>query len=509
MTAASLYDVVVPTVGRESLAVLLRALDAGQGPPPGRVIVVDDRRDVAAPLSLPELTALRGRVELVRSGGRGPAAARNAGARVSRAPWLAFLDDDVVTPPDWRAALTADLLAVSPRTGASQGRIVVPLSPDRRPTDWERNVRGLETARWATADMAYRRAALVAAGGFDERFPHAYREDADLALRVQRRGWILEVGLRHVLHPVRRADRWVSIRLQRGNAADVLMRALHGRGWRQAAGVSRGRRRRHLLTTGLALSALGALAARRPRPAATAAAAWAMATAELSVARIAPGPLDPDEVTTMLLTSVAIPPAATYHWLRGLALLPRTLRDTSRAPRPLPSPPDAVLFDRDGTLVHDVPYNGDPERVDPVPGARDAVHRLRDAGVAVGVVSNQSGVGRGLLSPEQVQAVNSRVDHLVGPFDAWLVCPHGPEQACECRKPRPGMVLEAARRLGADPTRCVVVGDIAADVEAAVAAGAAGVLVPNGRTRSQEVDAAPHVAGDIGEAVDMVLGGKA
>ena len=71
----------------------------------------------------------------------------------------------------------------------------------RRPTDWERSTAGLESARWATADMAYRRAALLAVDGFDERFPRAYREDADLALRVQRAGWRLAMGLREVAAP--------------------------------------------------------------------------------------------------------------------------------------------------------------------------------------------------------------------------------------------------------------------------------------------------------------------
>jgi HAD superfamily hydrolase (TIGR01662 family) len=501
------FDVVVPTVGRESLAELLCALDGGAGPLPGRVIVVDDRRAALAPLPLPRLHALGERLVVLHSGGRGPAAARNLGWRASRAAWVAFLDDDVLPPPEWRAALGADLEAASPATAASQGRIVVPLPGSRPATDWERNVHGLESAVWATADMAYRRGALAAAGGFDERFPRAYREDSDLALRVLRRGWRVERGARHVVHPVRPADRWVSVRLQRGNADDVLMRALHGRDWRRQAHAGSGRSRRHLAATALGAAALASLPLRRPAVAGIAAAGWALLTAELAAARIAPGPRTRDEVGTMLLTSVAIPPAATYHMLRGLLALPRLLGDTAWAPRPLPVQPGAVLFDRDGTLVHDVPYNGDPARVAPLPGAREAVDRLRRAGVRVGVVSNQSGVARGLLSGEQVRAVNARVDDLVGPFDTWVVCTHAPEDGCGCRKPRPGMVLEAARRLGVPPARCVVVGDIAADLEAAAAAGAAGVLVPNPRTREQEVRDAPLVAPTIGDAVDLVLGG--
>jgi len=169
--------------------------------------------------------------------------------------------------------------------------------------------------------------------------------------------------------------------------------------------------------------------------------------------------------------------------------------------------PAAVLFDRDGTLVRDVPYNGDPARVEPMPGAREALDRLREAGIAVGVVSNQSGVGRGLVTMDEVEAVNRRVDELLGPLEPWAVCPHAPDDGCACRKPEPGLIRGAADALGLAPERCAVVGDIGSDVEAAQAAGARAVLVPTPRTRPEEVDAAPEVAGDLGEAVELLLGG--
>ncbi|WP_210491862.1 HAD family hydrolase [Patulibacter sp. SYSU D01012] len=170
-----------------------------------------------------------------------------------------------------------------------------------------------------------------------------------------------------------------------------------------------------------------------------------------------------------------------------------------------PGRPDAVLFDRDATLVVDVPYNGDPDAVVPMPGAREALDRLRAAGIPVGVVSNQSGIARGLITREQVEAVNARVARLLGPLDPIVFCPHGPDDGCACRKPAPGMVLEAARRLGVDPARCAVVGDIAADVGAAAAAGARGILVPTPITLEPEVAAAPEVARDLAEAVDLLL----
>ncbi|MDL5160545.1 D-glycero-alpha-D-manno-heptose-1,7-bisphosphate 7-phosphatase [Actinomycetospora termitidis] len=164
----------------------------------------------------------------------------------------------------------------------------------------------------------------------------------------------------------------------------------------------------------------------------------------------------------------------------------------------------AVLFDRDGTLVHDVPYNGDPELVDPVPTARPALDRLRAAGLATGVVSNQSGIARGVLTTAQVDAVNARLDELVGPIGVWAWCPHGPDDGCSCRKPAPGLVLDAGRRLGVAPDEVAVIGDIGADVGAAAAAGARSVLVPTAVTRQAEIDAAPLVARDLLHALDLL-----
>jgi histidinol-phosphate phosphatase family protein len=494
-------DIVVPTLGRASLTALLQALATG-APPPIPIVLVDDRRRPAGPL-LPTgpPAALAERVTIVRGRAAGPAAARNTGWRRSTAEWVAFLDDDVVPAADWLEVLRADLADQPRGVGGSQGRIVVPLSPDRRPTDWERSVRGLETARWATADMAYRRAALEAVGGFDERFPRAYREDADLALRVQDAGWHLVRGRRVVRHPARRAGRWISVRRQAGNADDALMRVRHGPSWRDHAGIAPGRRGRHLLITAAGLLALGALTLGRRRMAAAAATLWAGETARFAWSRIEPGPRTRDEIATMAASSLAIPPTATWHWLRGWAAVAAQV-----ATGPPPSRrPRAVLFDRDGTLVVDVPCNGDPARVVPVPGARAALDRLRSAGVRVAVVSNQSGVGRGLLRPEEVEAVHRRIESLLGPLGPWLVCPHAPEAACDCRKPAPGLVLRAAEALGVAPAECALVGDTGADVAAARAAGARGVLVPNVVTRREEIDAAPEVVSDLAAAVDLLL----
>lgn len=172
--------------------------------------------------------------------------------------------------------------------------------------------------------------------------------------------------------------------------------------------------------------------------------------------------------------------------------------------------PLAVLFDRDGTLCVDVPYNGDPSRVVPVPGARVALEALRSAGVATAVVSNQSGIARGLHTEEQTRAVNARLDALIGPLGPFFYCPHLADDGCRCRKPRPGLVHDAAAALGVDPADCIVIGDIAADLGAAAAAGARAVLVPNEMTRPEEVAEARRsaaVAPDLLSAVSLILSG--
>ncbi|MER5745042.1 HAD family hydrolase [Streptomyces sp. NPDC002225] len=183
----------------------------------------------------------------------------------------------------------------------------------------------------------------------------------------------------------------------------------------------------------------------------------------------------------------------------------KTAHRPALPPRDQVCRPAAVLFDRDGTLVHDVPHNADPDRVSVIPGVREAVRLVREAGIATGVVTNQSGIGRGLLTHEDVRRVNARVDELLGPFDVWVYCPHRPGFGCPCRKPRPGLVTDASRRLGVRPDACVVIGDIAADVLAARAAGAEGILVPNAATRPAETAAEDDPAPDVLTAVRRVL----
>uniref|UniRef100_UPI000623D369 D-glycero-alpha-D-manno-heptose-1,7-bisphosphate 7-phosphatase n=1 Tax=Allosalinactinospora lopnorensis TaxID=1352348 RepID=UPI000623D369 len=243
--------------------------------------------------------------------------------------------------------------------------------------------------------------------------------------------------------------------------------------------------------------------------AAASGAVWAALTADFAARRVARASRTPAESARLVLTSLAIPPAAC--WYRALGEV-RHRRVRPAGPpeghgRALPRMPAAVLFDRDGTLVHDVPYNGDPARVVPVEGAREALERLRGRGVPVGVVSNQSGVARGLVSHGDLDRVNARIEELLGPFDVWRLCVHGEEDGCSCRKPRPGLVRRAARSLGVPARRCVVIGDTGGDVAAAAAAGARPILVPNGRTRPEERRDAPEVAETLGEAVELAIRG--
>ncbi|HEV7759460.1 MAG TPA: glycosyltransferase [Acidimicrobiales bacterium] len=311
-------DVVIPTVGRPSLAPLLgtlrsEVLAADLLAPEAAVVVVDDRARPDAALPVPRDPRFR----VVAGGGRGPAAARNIGWRATSAPWVLFLDDDVELPLGWAGALALDLARAGPGVAAVQGRLHVPLPSHRPPSDWERNVHGLEGARWITADMAVRRAALDEVDGFDEAFPRAYREDTDLALRLLDRGWALELGGRTTRHPVRPAPWWISVRLQRGNADDVRLERRHGPDWRTQLGVSPGTIGAHRRTVAAGLaSALAGLTGRR-RLAAALAAWWCWRTSRLTWSRIAPGPRTAREMAAMVATSVAIPPAACYHRLRG------------------------------------------------------------------------------------------------------------------------------------------------------------------------------------------------
>lgn len=171
----------------------------------------------------------------------------------------------------------------------------------------------------------------------------------------------------------------------------------------------------------------------------------------------------------------------------------------------------AIFLDRDGTLIQEVGYLGDPEGVVLLPGVPEALRRLRDAGYALVLVSNQAGVARGLFTEDDVRAVNARLAELLAEhdvaLDAWYWCTHHPEVGgpCDCRKPATGMLERAAREHGLDLARSWMVGDHPSDVECARRAGARGILVLTGHTgHGEAVDEAP-VAKDAAAAADLIL----
>lgn len=143
----------------------------------------------------------------------------------------------------------------------------------------------------------------------------------------------------------------------------------------------------------------------------------------------------------------------------------------------------AALLDRDGTIIHDHAYVANPDDVTLLPGAAEAIRRLATAGYASIVVTNQSGIARGLVSFTQYHAVRRRLDALLAAEGAALAdtftCPHHPEfgSPCGCRKPATEMYERAAAAHGLDLARCLYIGDRARDVRPAVAFGGRGVLV--------------------------------
>ncbi len=167
--------------------------------------------------------------------------------------------------------------------------------------------------------------------------------------------------------------------------------------------------------------------------------------------------------------------------------------------------PKAILLDRDGTLVKDVPYNKDPKQVIPMPKAIEALEKIRKHKIPTAVVSNQSGIARGIFTWKDLQAVNDQVEKFLGPLGPWFICPHGEQDSCQCRKPKPGLILQAANVLGLEPTQMALIGDIGSDIQAASAVGSRGILVPTPATLPQEILQAKEVAPNLISAVNLLL----
>lgn len=178
----------------------------------------------------------------------------------------------------------------------------------------------------------------------------------------------------------------------------------------------------------------------------------------------------------------------------------------------------ALFIDRDGTIIADAHYLADPAGVRLLPGASAAIARANAIGMLVVIVTNQSGIARGLITPAQYEAVRERTEMLLARHgarvDATYHCPHWPATTgpCDCRKPGLGMYQQAAAEFGVSLERSAYIGDRWRDVQPAAATGGIGVLVPGVETPEPDIELArTHVsprsliARSLGEAVDIAL----
>lgn len=164
----------------------------------------------------------------------------------------------------------------------------------------------------------------------------------------------------------------------------------------------------------------------------------------------------------------------------------------------------AVFLDRDDTLIADIPYLGDPSKVTLLPGTRDALLRLQEADLLLIMVSNQSGVARGLISHDQVRAVNAAVASQLLParLHAVYYSPDGPDEPSETRKPAPGLLLRAASEHGVDLAQSFMVGDKASDVACGRNAGCRTVRIGPAQPQDPSAD---FTARDLAEAADWIV----
>jgi len=173
-----------------------------------------------------------------------------------------------------------------------------------------------------------------------------------------------------------------------------------------------------------------------------------------------------------------------------------------------------IILDRDGVINFDSPgFIKSPAEWRAIPGSLDAIADLKRAGWLVAVCSNQSGVGRGLITPEALEAIHDKLRHALADrgaaLDGLACCPHRPEEGCPCRKPLPGMLLDMMRHLGVGREQTVVIGDSLRDLQAGQAAGCRSILVRTGNGRDTEAAARAtgtnEVFDDLRAVVDALL----
>ncbi len=150
----------------------------------------------------------------------------------------------------------------------------------------------------------------------------------------------------------------------------------------------------------------------------------------------------------------------------------------------MPNGQKTAFLDRDGTLIEERNYLSDPDQAVLLPGVAEGLKSLMDQGFRLVVVSNQSGVGRGYFTEAQAHKVNARVDEMLKrqgvDIAAWYICPHAPEQPCDCRKPSPGMVDQACAAFAVDLPASIMIGDKDIDLQLAGNTGMRGFLVTSG-----------------------------
>jgi D-glycero-D-manno-heptose 1,7-bisphosphate phosphatase len=170
----------------------------------------------------------------------------------------------------------------------------------------------------------------------------------------------------------------------------------------------------------------------------------------------------------------------------------------------------AVFIDRDGTIMEDTDYCSDPQDVRIFPGVVEALQRLKSRGFKIIIITNQSGIGRGLFTLDQYRAVESEVLRQLGDglVDAIYFCPDAPGQHSKCRKPAPGMVLQATRDHQIDLSRSFLIGDKEVDVECAHNAGVCAIRVRTEIQRDMTGSNADWVADDVPAAVRIILNAK-
>ena len=176
--------------------------------------------------------------------------------------------------------------------------------------------------------------------------------------------------------------------------------------------------------------------------------------------------------------------------------------------------PPMVILDRDGVINEDSDeFIKSPEEWIPIPGSLEAIARLNNAGVLVTVATNQSGIGRGLLSADTLNQIHAKFQRALtrvgGHIDGIFFCPHTPEEGCKCRKPEPGLLQAISRRFAIPLVDVPFIGDTARDVETAVAAGAMPMLVGTGKGRhTRETHPELHELpwfDDLESAVDALM----